>query len=539
MTRLQNEYDLIIAGGVILDGLVDEPFSGDVAICDDRIAAVGDLSGAHAARRIEAHGKRVAPGFIDIHTHSDISVAFHQPMLSMISQGVTTQVAGNCSLSLGLARNTDDFAFERRWLASHGAQIVWDDMAGHLQHVRDIGVATNYVMLAGHGTIRKRVMGMADRRPVRSELEAMKRELALALEQGAWGLSTGLEYTPSGYANVAELVALSSVMRRFGGLYATHLRNEGDELLEAVEEALAVGEGAGVPVQLSHHKAEGRQNWGKVHQTARLVEAARDRGVDVEMDVYPYTAFMTNLSVQLLPRWALAGDDQATLRRLRDPETRQRIVRELLEAHPDWSDESPQGHWGRIEIAIARRDRSLQGKTIAEIAGLRGANPVDAALDLIAEQDNFVAALSHAISDDDVSFVMRRGYTMIGSDAVGTGPDGRTGEERVHPRCYGTFPRVLGRYAREAGVLSEAEAIRKMTSRPARRLGLEGRGSITVGNFADIVVYDPMAVADRATYADPHRHSAGIETVIVNGRIVWDGSTWTGALPGRVLGRPR
>jgi len=532
------QYDLLISGGSVLDGESDEPVDADVGIVDDRIAAIGDLAQARASRRIEARGLRVAPGFVDIHTHSDISVAFHQPMLSMISQGVTTQVVGNCSLSLGLARDTDDFAFERRWLGAHGARIVWDDMEGHLAHVDGIGVATNYVMLAGQGTIRKRVMGMADRPASKAEVEAMKRELVLALEQGAWGLSTGLEYTPSGYANVSELVALSAVMRRFGGIYATHLRNEGDLLLEAVTEALEVGEQAGVPVQLSHHKAEGRQNWGKVRETIRLVNAARERGVDVQMDQYPYTAYMTNLGVQILPQWALAGDNDAILERLTAPASRDRILEEMLAAHPDWADDSPGGPWGRVEIAVARKDRTLQGRTVADIAGARRLRAAQAALDLIVSERNFVAALNHAIGEDDVAFVMRQPLTMVGSDAVGTSPAGQTGEDRVHPRCYGTFPRVLGRYVREEGVVTEAAAIRKMTSLPSRRLGLQGRGRIAVEAFADVVVYDPSEVRDAATYENPHQTAQGICAVIVNGRVVWEGGAWTGALPGRVLRRP-
>jgi N-acyl-D-amino-acid deacylase len=531
-------YDTIIEGGSVLDGTGAAPVRADVGIGDDRIRAVGDLGQAHANRRVSASGLRVAPGFVDIHTHSDISATFHQQMLSMISQGVTTQVVGNCSLSLGLALDTSVFAFERRWLGAHGAGIVWRDLDGHLRHVGDSGIATNYVMLAGHGTIRKRVMGMADRAATPDEIEAMQAELAKAMEQGAWGISTGLEYTPSGYANLDELVALSRVSARYGGLYATHLRNEGDALLEAVREALDVGAQAGIPIQLSHHKAEGRQNWGKVRETTSMVEASRAQGVDVQMDQYPYTAYMTNVAVQFLPMWVLAGDGDAVVERLADSAMRDRVAAEMRAAHPDWEDGGADGPWARVEIGITRGDRSLQGRTVADLARESGMQPIEYIVDLVRRERNFVAATNFAISEDDVAFVMRHDLTMIGSDAVGTGPEGRMAEDRVHPRCYGTFPRVLGRYVRDGAVLTEAEAVRKMTSLPARRLGLEARGIIAPGAFADLVVYDPETIRDEATYNDPHRYATGIESVFVNGREVWASGGWTGRLPGQVLRRP-
>jgi len=532
-----DRYDIVVHGGTVLDGICDAPYAADIGIVDDRVVAIGDLGDAHASRRVSAVGMRVAPGFIDIHTHSDISITFHQPMVSMISQGVTTQVTGNCSLCLGLATSSETFAFEQSWLDAHGARICWTDLDGHLKYVREIGCGTNYVMLAGHGTIRKRVMGMADRYADRHEIEAMKRELVVALEQGAWGISTGLEYTPSGCANLEELVALSSVVRRYGGFYATHLRNEGDALLEAVAEALAVGEQARVAVQLSHHKAEGRRNWGKVHETIKMVDAARQRGVDVEMDQYPYTAFMTNLATQILPPWAVRGSNDEVLARLQDPTTRQGIAAEVRDRYPDLDDDSTESPWELIEIGVARGLRSLQGRTVASLAREQRRSAVDVALDLVVHESNFLSAINHGIGAEDVRYVMQHPLTMIGSDAVGTGPEGKTGDDPVHPRCYGTFPRVLGRYVRQAGVITEAEAIKKMTVLPATRLGLTDRGKLAPGAYADIVVYDPNRVEDTATYEEPHRVATGIQTVLTNGRITWDAGAWTGALPGRVLRR--
>jgi N-acyl-D-amino-acid deacylase len=392
-------------------------------------------------------------------------------------------------------------------------------------------------MLAGHGTIRKRVMGMADRAPTPDELDSMKATLASAMEQGAWGLSTGLEYTPSGYADVDELAAISSVLVDYGGFYATHLRNEGDQLLEAVNEAIEVGFRAGVPVQLSHHKAEGRLNWGKVDKTLAMVDAARARGVDIRMDQYPYTAFMTSMAVQFLPIWANAGANDDVLARLADPATRQRIVTDMLAAHPEWADLGPDSPWASVEIGVARSQRGLQGRTIADLAASDGVRPVEKVIDLILSEHNFISAINYCIHEDDIARVMRHPLTMIGSDAVGTSPSGKTGEDRVHPRCYGTFARVLGRYVRQGGTITESEAIRKMTSMPADRLGIADRGRLRPGCYADVTVYDPRAVLDNATFDAPHRFSTGVEVVIVNGRVVWEAGAHTGALAGRALRR--
>ncbi len=529
--------DIVISGGTVIDAMSEEPYPADIGIVDDRIAAIGDLSEVHGGRRIDASGLHVAPGFVDIHTHSDISVMFHPQMESIISQGVTTQVVGNCSLCLGLATDDDVFAFEKRWLGVHGAKITWGTLAEHLRRVEENGVATNYIMLAGQGTLRKRVVGIENRAASPAEMEKMKSLLADALETGAWGISTGLEYTPSGYANVEELAELSRVAGRYGGFYATHLRNEGDRLLEAVAEAIEVGERAGVPVQLSHHKAEGARNWGKVQQTLKMVEEARARGVDVQLDQYPYTAFQTSMSVQFLPAWANVGDNDTVLRRLIDPEQRRQILEDIRTNHADWDDLGPNSPWNRVEIGVCRSNRALQGRSIGDLAREASVNPIEMVLDIILQERNFISAINYAICEDDVLFVMRHPLTMIGSDAVGTSPRGKLGEDRVHPRSYGTFPRVLGRYVREMNALAEVTAIKKMTIIPADRLGLIDRGRIAVGCYADIVVYDPNSVGDNATFAEPHRFSSGIERVLINGRLVWDRGEPTGSLPGRVLRR--
>jgi len=530
-------FDILIKGGIVLDGTGAEGFAADVGIRGDRIAAVGDLADARAGRVLDATGRRVAPGFVDIHTHSDVSVVFNPQMESIISQGITTQVVGNCSLCIGLATDAAAFAFEKRWLGAHGARITWTTFDEHLRFVEDHGVATNYAMLAGQGTLRKRVMGLEDRPPTREEMTAMKAELARAFEAGAWGISTGLEYTPSGYANVEELAELSRVAAQYGGFYATHLRNEGDRLVEAVAEALEVGKRAGIPVQLSHHKAEGRRNWGKVRQTLKMVEEARARGLDVQLDQYPYTAFQTAMSVQFLPPWANVGDNEAVLARLKDPAQRRAILEDIRANHADWDDLGPNSPWDSVIIGVCRSRRNLQGCSIGDLAREMNRNPIELVLDIILAERNFISAVNFAISEEDIEFVLRHPLTMVGSDAVGTSPHGKMGEDRVHPRCYGTFPRVLGRYVRERGTLTEAEAIRKMTSLPADRLRLPDRGRLAPGHYADVVIYDPATVADNATFDAPHRFSSGIDVTLVNGRIVWESGAATGALAGRVLRR--
>ncbi|HZO89968.1 MAG TPA: D-aminoacylase [Chthonomonadaceae bacterium] len=528
-------FDMLIRGGTVLDGTGAEAYRADVGIVGERIAAVGDLSQAKAGRVLEAAGLRVAPGFIDIHTHSDISVTYDPGQASSVAMGVTTQVTGNCGLSLGFATGADVFAFEKRWLAPHGARITWATFDEHLRLIESNGVANNYLPLAGHGTLRKRVMGMQERAPDRADMAAMQHELEAALMAGAWGLSSGLEYPPSSYASEDELAELCKVVAVHGGIYATHLRSEGDGLIEAVEEAIRIAERAGVPLQLSHHKAEGRANWGKVKTTLGMVEAARARGLDVQLDQYPYTAFMTGLGIQTLPRWVLSGTTEETVARLLDPAQRAVILAEIRAAHPDWDDLSEASPWHNIQIGVSRGKPEIQGRTIAALAIEAGRNPIEYVLDLLAETGGYVSAVNFAIGEEDIVEVMRYPWTAIGSDGAGTHPGGPASEDKIHPRAYGTFPRVLGRYVRERGVLTEAEAVYKMTALPAARLGLADRGRIAPGYYADITLYDPAHVLDCATFDHPHRFAAGIEAVLVNGRLVLENGLPNGMRAGRVL----
>jgi N-acyl-D-amino-acid deacylase len=528
-------FDTILRGGSVLDGTGAEPIYADIGILDDRIVGIGDLSQSHGSVSIDVTGLRVAPGFIDIHTHSDISVTYDPGQGSSIAMGVTTQVVGNCGLAMGHTSQDSVFEFEKRWLAPHGARIRWSSYAEFLDLVESTGSASNIVPLSGHGTLRKRIMGIEDRAPSAADLAAMRAELQAALDAGCWGLTSGLEYPPSAYAGEEELTELCRVVADAGGIYATHMRNEGDTLVVAVQEALNVAERASVPLQISHHKAEGSANWGKVRTTLAMIEAARARGLDVQTDQYPYSAFMTALSIQVLPRWALASAVEETAAKLKDPGLRARIASDMRRTHPAWEDMSERSHWHNVVIGVCRGRPETQGRSIAALAAEAGQCPMEYVLDLLAGVEGYVSAVCFAMGADDIAAVMRYKWTAIGSDGVGTHPEGSGAVDKVHPRAYGTFPRVLGHYVRELGVLTEADAVRKMTSLPAARLGLPDRGRLEEGCFADITVYDPATISDRATFDNPHQYAAGIRAVFVNGRRALENECPTGALSGRVL----
>ncbi|MBC8143718.1 MAG: amidohydrolase family protein, partial [Armatimonadetes bacterium] len=394
--------------------------------------------------------------------------------------------------------------------------------------VSDIGIGANIATLAGHGTIRKRVMGMSNALPDAKQLAGMERELETALNAGAIGLSSGLEYVPGMYADVAELTALAKVAKRAGGFYATHLRDEGDHLEEAVAEALAVAEGAGLPLQLSHHKAERRANWGKVSQTLAMVDAAQARGVDVLLDQYPYTAYQTSLATIALPPWGVGGSPEAQAEKLADAAFRATVREAMAAVGVDYA---------LVQISNCPAHREYQGRMVAEIAASEKQDPRDLILDVLSEGEGWISAAHFALSEADVERVLSDSRVMIGSDGVATSPTSVGTSDRPHPRTYGTFARVFGRYVREQKLLTWAEAIRRMTSLPAQRIGLAGRGTLAPGSIADIAVFDPETVGDAATFDAPHAYARGIEYVFVGGEIALRSGVLTGARSGVVLRR--
>ncbi len=519
-------FDWRVRQARILDGSGAPWFRGDVGISDGRIVAVGDLTGAAARSELDAGDQYLAPGFIDAHTHSDFSLPRFPRGESRISQGVTTEVGGNCGLTPFPvdADRVDSLRRSSSFMATDLA-FDWRSTEDYLRLLEGLPLSHNLVPLVGHGAIRVAVMGYDRREPDADELEGMKRLVAEAMEAGVAGLSSGLIYAPGSFAKTDELVELCRVVGRYGGLYTTHMRNESDGLLESVKEALAIGRQARVPVQISHHKAVGEANWGKVRESLALVDDARARGQDVTLDQYPYTAASTTFSA-FLPDWALDGGVVALLDRLQDQATRERIAQETERKSPY--------RWDQVVVAAVRKPehRQYEGLTIAEIGKQQGVAAVQAGLGLLLAEGAPFSIVRFGQSEEDVEYVMRHPQVMVGSDGYSISP---AMGAKPHPRNYGTFPRVLGRYAREKGVVPLEEAIRKMTSLAAQRFGLRDRGLVRPGHVADLVLFDADRVLDTATYAEPHQYAAGIHWTMVRGEMVWREGRDTGAVVGQVL----
>ncbi len=516
--------DLLIRGGLVVDGTGGLGVRADVAITDGRITDVGDVAGRRATRMIDARDRVVAPGFIDIHSHSDNTVFVNDAFESALHMGVTLVVCGNCGGSSAPVRGLAAEELDRA-LAVFDAKRTWSSFAQYAAACDDARPAINLCSFVGHGTLRECVMGGAARAPSRHELDEMRTLLTQALDEGAIGLASGLIYPPSAYGTTDELAALCAVVREKGGLYASHIRSEGDRLLDAVEENLEIGRRSKVRVQLSHHKASGPKNWGRVKESTAKIEAARGAGLDVQADQYPYTASSTGLAVTI-PNWAHEGGRLAMCERLGDPAVRARIRDEYVETGRNWD---------RIVIARARRRPEYSGRTIADLAREAGKDPLEWTCDALIEHDGDVAIVHHSMNEDDVRYVMAKPYVAIGSDSSVNAPYGPLSFGKPHPRSYGTFPRVLGRYARDDGVLTLEDAVRKMTSLSAKHLRLADRGQITIGAWADLVVFDPERVADTATYEDPHRYPEGIEHVVINGGVALEAGETAPDRHGRFL----
>ena len=530
--------DLKIEGATVLDGTGAPGFRADVGITGEVIAAVGGLSREPAGTTLRASGLTLAPGFIDMHSHSDWRLWANRRAESKIRQGVTTEVVGNCGFSP--APVNPAFREELRGFAlflPEGMDLSWQSVEEYLNRFDRGGSALNVIQLVGHGTLRIAAMGFARRAPSDGELGRMKRLAAESLEGGAWGISTGLIYAPGSFAETSEIVELARIVARQRGFYASHVRGEGANLLNAISEAVRIGREAGLPVQVSHLKAAGRPHWGKVKDALILIDAARDEGLDVTADVYPYTASSTTLRT-LLPGWVLEGGVEAMLERLRDPAARARIKAEVEAGRTGEEDLAANAGWDGIMIADAPGRPETEGKRLSDIARQWAQTPLDAAMDLILAGNGKASMILFQLDEADLAVALADPHVMIGSDGSALSPQGKLGRGKPHPRSYGTFPRVLARYWREQRLLSLEQAVHKMTGMPAKKLGLKDRGVIRVGAKADLVVFNHKTVTDLATYEDPHRYPAGIEHVCVNGRLVIKGGEHTGSLPGRVLTPP-
>jgi dihydroorotase/N-acyl-D-amino-acid deacylase len=529
--------DLIVEHGWVIDGTGNPQRRVDVGVRGDRIVAVGDLTSFEARRRIDAAGLTVTPGFIDMLGQSELKLLADNRALSKVTQGITSEVTGEGSSVAPLTAAT--LADDADYHASIGIDVDWLDLDGYVRAFDAAGSTINLATFVGATQVRNVVLGEANRSPTDAELDRMVALVDTAMLQGALGLSSSLVYAPAAYAHTEELIALARAVRKHGGIYATHLRNEGAGFDAAFDEALTIAAAADIPVEIWHLKRAGRENWGDMHRVLTRIDSARAAGIDVTADVYPYRASATSLSASI-PAWAHAGGTDSLIARLQDPALRERIRRELREGGRAESFFRGAGGPDGVLIAGVLAD-SLQyvdGKSIASLAVMWALNPMDALFDLVIKDRANTGALYFSMHEDDVRAAVQYPWTSFCTDYGAVAPDGVLSGERVHPRVYGSFPRVLGRYVREDGILRIEEAVRKMTSLPAQRVGLRDRGLLRPGMAADVVVFDPETILDLATFENPHQLSRGVRYVIVNGVLVLDDGELTAARPGRVLRGP-
>lgn len=523
-------FDIIIRGAEVIDGSGAPRFTADIGLIADRIAAIGNLENAEALQEIEAAGKIVAPGFIDIHSHSDYSLPFLPTADSKVHQGITLEVVGNCGSSMAPFSSIMSKEWnETAQVSNPSAAVTWNDFSGFIQKLRGQGISLNVASLVGHGTIREKVMGMTDAPPTPTQLADMQEEVRKAIEAGAVGLSTGLIYTPNVYAQTDEIVALARITSEMGGLYTSHVRGEANTLIEALQEAITVGHCAEISVQISHLKASGIRNWHKMPQAIEVIEKARAQGLDITADMYPYPASNTGLD-SLIPAWVHVGGLDEMIRRMQQPAVRARVHAEL--ADPLDAIGIP---YDRILISSCPTQSQYEGRDIQEIADSRKQSPLDAVLDILIETRLNAEIIEFSMQEENVALGLQQPFVMIGSDAEGRSVEGPYSAGKPHPRSFGTFPRVLGKYARQEQLFSLEEAVRKMTSLPARKLNLRQRGQLQSGFYADLVIFDPGQVLDTATFAQPHHYPVGIEWVIVNGCPVIEKGQHSGAKPGQVI----
>jgi N-acyl-D-amino-acid deacylase len=526
-------HDVVIRHGLLVDGTGAAPRQADVAIDGDTISAIGALDGARGRREIDARGLAVAPGFINMLSHSEVSLIADPRSQGELREGVTLEVFSEFSMGplddamrAELVREQEDIKFDP----------TWDTLGGYLDWLAARGLSTNVASFVGAGTVRERVLGHVARPPTADELDRMRALVAQAMDEGALGLTTMLMYEPDTYARTSDLIELAKVAAARGGTFTAHIRDEGDHLDEAVDEMIAIARGAHIPVEIHHFKQAGKANWGKLDEVVARIEAARRDGVAITADMYTYVAAATGLDASM-PRALQEGGLEAFRARLRDPATRAAIKAQMDTEDPGW--DNAYAHAGPDGILLvdfkSEALRPLIGKTLAEVARARGESPEEAAMDLIVEDDSRVGAVYTMMTEDNVRREIAIPWMSFGSDEASMAPEGVFVKTSAHPRAYGNFARLLGRYVRDEHVISLAEAVRRLTSLPATNLGLARRGTLAPGNVADVVVFDPKTIADHATFERPHQYATGVSYVLVNGVLVIDRGEHTGAKPGRVV----
>jgi N-acyl-D-amino-acid deacylase len=531
-------YDLIIEHGHVIDGTGAPWYAADIGIRAGRIAAIGRLDQASAKRRVDAAGRVVAPGFIDMLGQSELTLLVEPHVPSKIFQGITTEITGE---GTSIAPVNDAIARENaEAYRQYGITRDWTDFAGYFARLKRQGIGINLASYVGATTMREMVIGYGDRAATPAELGQMQALVAQAMRQGAVGVSSALEYAPAPYASTEELIALARTAAEFGGIYATHMRSEQEAIMTALEETVRIGRDAHIPVEIWHLKAGGVNNFGLMPEIVARIERARASGVDIAADTYAYPAWENELSA-FIPPWAHDGGSAKLVERLKDPAIRARLKKELATPATDWDNEwqsVPGPEAIRISTVTNPKLRDLQGKNLADIAKTRSVDPMDALFDILIEDEAHTYVAVFAMSEPDIELAAVQPWVSFCNDSSGTSPEGLLGKEFPHPRAYGTFPRVLRKYVREERRMRLEEAIRKFTSLPASRLRLTDRGVIKAGMWADIVVFDPQTITERSTFSDPNQLAAGMQWVLVNGvPVIADGAA-TQALPGQVLRGP-
>jgi len=528
-------YDLVIRNGRIVDGTGSPWYAGDLAIRDGRIAAVGHVGGAPARRTIDAAGKVVAPGFIDMLGQSELTILVDPRLPSKIHQGITTEITGEG----GSIAPLDDAIIkaDRAGYDHYHLAPDWRTFREYFARLEKQGMGINLASYVGATQVRRMVLGDENRAPSPADLDRMRALVREAMEQGAVGVSTSLQYPPAPYASTAELIALAAEASLHGGVYATHMRNEGEGILTALDEAVRIGREAKIPIEIWHLKVAGKPSWGRMSEVVAKIEEARRAGVDVAADTYAYTAWYNGLSA-FVPPWAHDGGTVKLLERLRDPAVRARIRKDMETPSTAWDNEWQEIPGPEAVILCTVQNpalRPLVGKTLADIAKQRAKDPIDTLFDLLIEDEAFSAVAVFGMSEPDVALALVQPWVSIDNDSEGTSTEGLLGKEHPHPRAYGTFPRILRKYVREEKKLRLEEAIRKFTALPAQRMRLADRGVLKQGMWADVVIFDPETVRDLATFENPNQLAQGMDTVLVNGVLVIDGGKMSGALPGKVL----
>ncbi|MGC2031354.1 MAG: D-aminoacylase [Steroidobacteraceae bacterium] len=531
-------FDLIIAGGHVIDGTGSPWYTADVGIRHGRIAAIGELKSAAAGRRVDATGLVVAPGFIDMLGQSEFTILVDPRLPSKIYQGITTEVTGEGTSPAPMSGHARDEAAQT--LEHYGLTADWESLGEYFARLERSGLGINLASYVGATTLREVVIGGADRPATAAELERMRALVRDAMLQGAVGVSTSLEYAPAPYASTEELIAMAAEAAAYGGIYATHMRSEGDGMAAALDETFRIAREAHIPAEIWHLKVAGKKNWGHMPEMIKRIEAARASGLDITADTYAYTAWFNDMSA-FVPPWAHDGGNEKMVERLKDPALRARIVKDIRTPSAAWDnewDEVPGPESILVGVVKNPALRGLQGQTIAAIAKSRAKDPLETLLDILVEDNGFTGCAVFGMQEDDVVLALMQPWTSINNDSSGTSPEGILGEEHPHPRAYGTFPRILRKYVREEHRLTLEEAIRKFSALPAQRMRFTDRGVLKQGLWADVVVFDPQIIADRSTFSAPNELAVGMRWVLVNGVPVIADGKMTGAKPGRVLRGP-